>query len=248
MRKNHIITNLSLEQYNKKYRNRRYRLVKFTKKEVEDFDKKHERNDKCVLATRKWALIGDTYYEIPRAPRFTWFRNLNTGVQIATSIVLAGGVASAVTFPLLANTVWNKDNAAAEELVFENVGSGTYICRVNLVKGNKYKAKCNAGDTQESSLKGFCLFAVLNEEAETVTSEVIKDLNIKTNLSEFKYCTITEFASKMNEGGNYTYIDNDNHYLISRNSFSKSECNIEIVFTSNATIENHGLLFEFTEM
>jgi len=49
---NNIITNRTLEQYNKKYRNRRYRLLKITKKEVEDFDKKNP------IMTKGYLLFG----------------------------------------------------------------------------------------------------------------------------------------------------------------------------------------------
>jgi len=101
MNNKNIIFNLTLEQYNRRYKNRRQHLVIFTKKEVEDFDKKHNRNDKCLLATRKWALIGDTYYEIPRAPRYTWFRNLNAGVQIGTCILGIGAITAGAVVPTL---------------------------------------------------------------------------------------------------------------------------------------------------
>jgi len=113
MAKNNIVFNMSLEQYNKKYHNHRYRLIKFNKKEVEEFDKKHNRNDKCLLATRKWALIGDAYYEIPRAPRFTWFRNLHVGIQIGTCVLAAGAVAGGA-FGIYAAVKSNKSTFTGE--------------------------------------------------------------------------------------------------------------------------------------
>jgi len=101
MGKQNIFTNYSLEGYNKKFHNRRNRLLKFTKKEVEDFDKKNNSNEKFLLKNRKWAYIDGTYYEIPKAPRFTWFRNLHAGVQVGACVLAAGVVATAVTVPVV---------------------------------------------------------------------------------------------------------------------------------------------------
>jgi len=95
-----IKSNHTVEEYSKKYRNRKHRLIKYTKKEVEDFDKKYSTDIKdYLLKDRKWWLIGDTYYEIPKAPRLTWFRNLNAGVQASCCLLAAGVVATAVTVP-----------------------------------------------------------------------------------------------------------------------------------------------------
>jgi len=110
MENKNIIFNCALEQYNKKYRNRRHRLLKYTKKDVEEFDKKYGHYsydgktkalnfNKFLLKKRKWALIGDTYYEIPKPVRFTWFRNLSAGVQAITCLVGAGVVATAIAVP-----------------------------------------------------------------------------------------------------------------------------------------------------
>jgi len=111
MAKNNVVFNLSLEQYNKKYHNRKFRLVKYTKKEVEDFDIKYQSEIKNrLLSNRKWAFIKDTYYEIPKAPRLTWFRNLHVACQASICAVGGIAVASAITFPTLAVTVWNKQN------------------------------------------------------------------------------------------------------------------------------------------
>jgi len=88
-----IIFNKKLEEYNKKYRNGRYKLLKYTKKEVEQYDKIANQTIKTknyLLKGRKWALIGDTYYEIPKAPRALWFRNMNAGVKAATCALVGG--------------------------------------------------------------------------------------------------------------------------------------------------------------
>jgi len=96
-----IIINRTLEQYNKKYRNRRYKLLQFTKKEVESFDiKNNSKGCNYILKGRKWALIDDTYYEIPKAPRWIWFRNLNAAVQIGCCLLVAGAIATAITIPV----------------------------------------------------------------------------------------------------------------------------------------------------
>ncbi len=101
MDKKNIIFNHTLEQYNKKYKNRNYRLIRFTKKQVEEFDKLHNTSNNYLLKDRKWWFIKDTYYEIPKPIRFTWFRNLNVGVQTAVCVLGAGVVATAVTVPLV---------------------------------------------------------------------------------------------------------------------------------------------------
>jgi len=90
----------TLEEYNKKYRNLRHRLLKFTKKEVEAFDKKHN-GTMSLLKGRKWTLIDGTYYQIPKTLSFTWFRNLHAAAQIGTCVLAAGVVATAVTVPLV---------------------------------------------------------------------------------------------------------------------------------------------------
>jgi len=114
MSKKNIISNISLESYNKKYRNRKYRLVKYTKKEVEDFDKKYPSDiTNRLLYGRKWAYINGTYYEIPRPIRFSWFRNLHAGVQVGTCVLAAGIVASAIAVPLV------MINANKQELIID---------------------------------------------------------------------------------------------------------------------------------
>lgn len=156
---NNIILNYTLEKYNKKYRNRRHRLLKYTKKQVEDFDKQYGHyifNDKTyklefdyyLLKDRKWALIDDTYYEIPKPVRVTWFRNLSVGAQLITCVVGVGGVTSAVVFPSLFVTVWNKggkpvdpeptptkewyeDSAYIKNLSFSDIGTTTKEIIVN---------------------------------------------------------------------------------------------------------------------
>jgi len=97
----------SLIQYNTKYRNVRYKLLKYTKKEVVDFDKFIDKelvkSKNYLLKGRKWVLIDDTYYEIPKPIRWVWFRNLSKGIQAATCVALAGVVAGStvLTFHLI---------------------------------------------------------------------------------------------------------------------------------------------------
>jgi len=102
---NNIIFNKKLEDYNKKYRNGRYRLLKYTKKEVEQYDKLANQTFKAknyLLKGRKWTLIGDTYYEIPRAPRMIWLRNINVGAKVATCALLGGAVAGGAGYGIYA--------------------------------------------------------------------------------------------------------------------------------------------------
>lgn len=96
-----VITNHNLDEYIKKYRNNKYKLLKFSKKEIESFDKLFSPKHKNYLLNNKnWWLIGDTYYEIPKAPRWTWFRNLNNACQVGTLVVLGGIIATAVSLPI----------------------------------------------------------------------------------------------------------------------------------------------------
>lgn len=128
----------SLESYNKKYRNRREKILKYTKKQVEDFDKKYQgKVDKnYLLKGRKWALIGDTYYEIPQAPTLKWYRNLSTGAQVGICALLGGGVATSVAVPLALNlhtdvskyfTVTFDTNGGVGEFASQKVKDGELV-------------------------------------------------------------------------------------------------------------------------
>jgi len=89
--------NYTLEQYNKKYRNRREKILKVSKKEVEEFNKKNPSMPKdYLLRNKKWTLIGDTYYQIPRCPSFSWFRNLHMAFQIGAYVLLTGAAVTGV--------------------------------------------------------------------------------------------------------------------------------------------------------
>jgi len=151
MEKKNVIFNHTLEQYNKKYKNRKHRLVKFTKSQVEEFDRLHKTNGGYLLKGRKWCLIKDTYYEIPKPIRFTWFRNLNAGVQTAVCLLGAGVIASAVTVPIVlmnkgGNTPITEDIVAeqdgdAKELIntvtFKKNSNGDYEGTIKLKEGKE---------------------------------------------------------------------------------------------------------------
>jgi len=98
-KKSNILPTIKLDEYKKKYRHRTFKLLKYTKKDVEAFDKANNTKD-FLLQGRYWTLIGDTYYEIPKAPRLTWFRNLNAAAQAGICVLGAGVVATAVAVPL----------------------------------------------------------------------------------------------------------------------------------------------------
>jgi len=153
MIKKNIISNITLEQYNKKYRNRRYRLLKLNKNQIEDFDKKNKINNKYLLKGRKWALIEDNYYEIPKAPRLTWFRNLNGGLQFLSCLLGAGIIATAATLPFVLNS--NKGSIVNEKQwidAFEMVLDDTKERNVTLVYDGKNKSEVTVlGQTMSSS-------------------------------------------------------------------------------------------------
>jgi len=62
-----IVLNKTLEEYNIDYSNTGYDLIKLTKQEVEDFDKKnHTKQKNYLLKDHTWWLIDGVYYEIPK--------------------------------------------------------------------------------------------------------------------------------------------------------------------------------------
>lgn len=105
MGKSNIVIGKSLEQYKSKYKNYKKHLYSFTKKEVEELDKQAGTiGAKWALRKHKWMLIGDTYYQIPRAPRLMWFKGLSGGAKLATCLItlgVVGGVAGTTTYFLL---------------------------------------------------------------------------------------------------------------------------------------------------
>lgn len=96
---------MTLEQYNKKYRNRSEYLIKLKKSEADAYNRKFEHvvGNQYLFNGRKWQLIGDTYYQIPRPISFTWFRNLHAGVQVATCALLGAIVVGGAATPLILN-------------------------------------------------------------------------------------------------------------------------------------------------
>jgi len=141
---NRIYTNHTLEEYNKKYRNRRYRLLKITKKEVEEFDKKNSTKIKgYLLSGRKWWLIGDTYYEIPKAPRFTWFRNLNVAVQVGCCLLGVGVIATAVTVPLV---LLNQNNVEEPTITIKDATYDKEKSKINLNQDSYIVLKAKEGE------------------------------------------------------------------------------------------------------
>lgn len=94
----------TIEEYNKKYLNRKEHLLVIKKSYVEEFDKKHKEGINGVknylLVGKKWCLIDEKYHQIPRPISLTWFRNLKKSVQITTCALLGLGAASAIGLPL----------------------------------------------------------------------------------------------------------------------------------------------------
>jgi len=141
MNNKNISFNHTLEEYKKKYRNYKYKLLKHTKKEVEDFDKhssSHKKN--ILLLDRKWWLIGDTYYEIPKAPRYTWFRNLSAGLQATICIIGVGVITTSISVPL---AVLNNDEVIIPEKVeganieFEKKTEEGYVYKIAAKESTK---------------------------------------------------------------------------------------------------------------
>lgn len=111
MNKN-IILMRSVEEYNNKYKHLGVKLVKYSKKQVEDFDKEYGHYkfngstrslefSNYLLKGKRWALIGDTYYEIPNCKLFFWIKNLNRGVQAALCTLVGGAIVTSVTVPMV---------------------------------------------------------------------------------------------------------------------------------------------------
>ncbi len=127
MSKGIVFCNHTLAEYQKEYRNRK-KLRSYTKEEVRSYDLSHGHYhyeyskkdyvyDDYLLRNRLWWLIDNTYYEVPKKPSFTWFRNLKVSTQIVTSVLVCAAVSSAVIFPVLAVTVWKGNNVIVPEEV-----------------------------------------------------------------------------------------------------------------------------------
>lgn len=71
-----VIYGHSLEEYCKKYKNCKCMLLKFSKKEIEGFDKKYSIKNNFLLTGCTWWYINGTYYEIPKPFTCAWFSNL----------------------------------------------------------------------------------------------------------------------------------------------------------------------------
>jgi len=106
-----IAYNHTLDEYYKKYRNRRDKLLKYSKSEVAKASNDKDLTKNSLLKRRRWWFINDTYYEIPIPPRITWFRNLRTSTQIVTSVILGGLVISSIGIPtyILIKNISNTD-------------------------------------------------------------------------------------------------------------------------------------------
>jgi len=172
MSNKNIIFNLTLEQYNKKYRNRKHRLLKFSKKEVEDFNKKNlYLGNNFLLKDRKWALIKDTYYEIPKPIRFTWFRNLNVSCQVATCLLTVGVVAAAITVPVV---LLNQNNVSDDAIIDPTKESDAEIkVEKKTNEGTIYKV--SAKDTSKKKITGIQSVYIGNDELKK-TEEYIVDI------------------------------------------------------------------------
>jgi len=223
MENKNIIFNYTLEQYNKKYRNRRHRLLKYTKKQVEEFDKQYGHfiynnktynleNSKYLLKDRKWALIGDSYYEIPRPVRYTWFRNLNAGVQAISCLVGAGVVTTAIAVPVVLLNQDNKFNIILDSTDSSLTGG--------VEKDGSIKVKIIAKDSENKFVKSVTVlkgtyelkndeynFDITNGEL-TISAKVAKkhsgDVVIKTTIDDIKEDHI-EVGTKPTV--NYQYAD-----------------------------------------
>lgn len=125
-----IVLGKTLEEYNQKYKNRKHRLIKYSEEQVFMFDKnngyyvydkekKTLRFNKYLLKGRTWWLISNTYYEVPRVPTLTWFRNLNTACQIGTCVLLGGVVTTSIVLPCV--LINHHDDIKPEIVIDESI-------------------------------------------------------------------------------------------------------------------------------
>jgi len=183
-----IIFNHTLEQYNKKYKNRNYRLLKYTKKELQDFAKRNNCEKEYLLKNHTWWFINNTYYEIPKPIRFTWFRNLNAGIQTGVCLLGAGVVATAITVPLVLMN--KKEDTPIVDPTKENeavISEGT-----KTDEGMVYKV--SPKDSSKKKISGIESVYIGNDKLEEV-----KEYNVK-QVEESVELTIKQVAFENHKG------------------------------------------------
>lgn len=176
MNKN-IVLKHTLEEYTKKYCNRRYRLIKYTVSQVEEFDKKYPTNIKhYLLSKRKFWLIGDTYYEVPKAPRLTWFRNLNSAVQLTTCLLGAGIITTAITVPTVMLNNHEDKKPEPQPIIVEE--------EVSLDGANAKKVKIASSSITS---KGAAITIKANDDNETVGFVDVKKGTNLLSIDEYDF-------------------------------------------------------------
>jgi len=273
MRKNkNVYLNHTLLEYNKKYRNYTHALLKYTKKQVEDFDKQYSHytynnksyplNNNYLLESRKWWLINDTYYEVPKAPRLVWFRNLNSSIQIGISILGIGGVTSAVIFPILTNTIWKNKT---EDIKYEEINVeydddyGCHAKTISLTKDVNYRIICTLGEQYSETINNDSFFDITDNSYEDKTNNLINLISVSYNSNKYTCAGLGDTEEKFSELRNYTdthpysyclanYVDDDvnyNNVYIGKNSYGSINHKLEICFTAKETITEYIFLFGF---
>lgn len=103
-----IIKNHTIEEYNKRYSNIKFKLLKYSQKDVDEFNKgkgtvltkdKKVYNKINLLEGHNWWKIDDTYYEVPKTLSCRWWKSLHKCVRVSTYVVLGAAVIAAVAIP-----------------------------------------------------------------------------------------------------------------------------------------------------
>jgi len=144
-------------------------------------------------------------------------------VKIAIISVAAVGVASAITFPILANTVWKGDSAIEIKFTTEEEGGNLVFVskNFNLIKDKEYKFSLNLN---ELNIKyGHALAFGINNGSEEVLTKYVSSGSFKTNKNNFTKADDAEWGQTDLKKYQYFYATNYKYYFFGKESFSSDE-------------------------
>lgn len=247
----------TLEEYNEKFRNCRSKLLHYKKSFIDGFDKEYGTNTlkkrEYLLHNRNWTIIGDSYYEIPKAPRWAWFRNLKTSTQAITWTALGIVAATAIILPTV--LVCTADIGYAN-VMSTNVDSMNDFKKIQIIEPLKTEDHpiyvASESDPEPYLLKGYKGVYDKNQDyvkqdlLYSITSkmtEIRHGRNVGTGYGAFTNGSITNFGGdlklkienvRLEEHGE---IENENYFVtLSFDATYKSnlKCDFKPINSSNS--------------
>lgn len=246
--KKQIITNLTLKAYEKKYKNHKKHLLSFSKNEVETLDKQAGTiGENYVLKKRRWALIGDTYYELPKPYRKMWFRGLTAAGKMWACIIpigvvgALGGAGYGVYYLLNNGGIKIKGDFAKYVKVdkTEYDQDGNYVISFAMSDNKKiyHICSCRIGDTSLSEVIGSSFNPSDNCEFMFKDFKVIISKNTmnayKGRISiEPEVCNVDEYEYYHIEGADFVSknltASGELEFIIQVETGTLSDCEIRI--------------------